>query len=119
MVILSPTTSAQEFNVVPRNPNELSSLTLTITEEESKNSETFEDITAYVNGDYICISQAFSILQENRLYKISITQDGSNWWRGKARCTSQTDYTTKHNLHAVAESEYISISSDESYTTLP
>lgn len=119
MIILSPTTEAQEFNIIPRNKSELSYLTLTITDESNKQSETFEDVTAYENGNYIAIEQAFTILKENRMYKIVITQDGTNWWRGKARCTSQTNNQLKHSLNTIASTQYLVIEQDESFTILP
>ena len=106
MITLSPTTSAQDFNVLPRDPDTLTSLTLTITEEGTNVTETFSDITAYQNGDWIGVSQAFTILKEHRLYEITIRQDSTLWWRGKARCTSQTDTTAKHTLNSVADAGY-------------
>lgn len=118
MVLLSPTTSSQDFNILPRDPKELSSLSLTITEQGTGTTETFSDVTAFENGDITCISQAFTILKEHRQYDISITQDGDLWWRGKARCTSQTDKTAKHKLHTVADGGYVSLADEEGHTTL-
>ena len=119
MIILAPNTSSQSFNVIPRDTTSLLNLTLTITDESNKVSETFEDITATVNGNYIQISQAFSILKENRLYKLIITQDGGNWWRGKARCTSQTDFQEKFSLNTIASTQYLVLEDDETFTVLP
>lgn len=119
MIILSPNSDTQEFNIIPRNRESFNSLTLTITDESSKESESFDNVNAYDNGNYVLISQAFSILKENRLYKIVITRDGSNWWRGKARCTSQTDYKQKHSLNTIASTQYVVIEDDETFTILP
>lgn len=119
MVILTPTTSAQEFSILPRDPSLLSGHSLVITEEGSKTSETITDLTISEDGNKVCIECEFSILNENRLYKISITdEDGNNWWRGKARCTAQTDHTTKHNNNSTADTSYIVLSDDETFTTL-
>jgi hypothetical protein len=115
MILLSPTTSSQDFNVLPRDPDTLTSLSLTITEEGTGTTETFSDVEAYENGDWIGISQAFTILKEHRLYKITIRQDGDLWWRGKARCTSQTDKTEKHTLNSVADAGYQILSEDGGY----
>lgn len=119
MVLLSPTTSEQEFNITPREPNELTDLVLTITEQGSATTETLSNVSAFTNGDLICISEAFSILVENRQYDIEIHQDGTLWWRGKARCTSQTDKTAKHSLNSVADSGSTLLADNESSTTIP
>ena len=121
MIVLTPTTSEQEFNILPRDPSLLDGHTLVITEEGSKATETItgSDLSVFENKDMICISAAFSILNEDSLYKIAITdEDGNNWWRGKARCTAQTDYTEKHNNNSIASTSYISLTDDETYTTL-
>lgn len=115
MVILTPTTSEQEFNIIPRDRSSLASLTLVITEEGTATTETFSNITAYHNGDWVCVAQAFTILVEHRLYEISITQDSTLWWRGKARCTSQSDKTVKHTLNSVADDGYLLLEDDDDY----
>lgn len=119
MIVLSPTTSAQEFSILPRDPDLLTGHSLVIVEEDSKNSETITDATYFIDGNKVCVSAAFSILNENRLYKISITdEDGNNWWRGKARCTAQTDHTLKHDNNTTADTAYIVLTDDETFTTL-
>lgn len=118
MLLLLPTTSEQEFNIIPRDPNELTLLNLTITEDGSRNSETFTDITAFENGDYICIAQAFTILKEHRTYEIRITQDGNNWYRDKARCTSQVDKAVKHSLNTVADNGFLTLETNSDFTTI-
>ena len=119
MIILSPSSDIQEFNIIPRNRDSFNNLDLTITDESSKESESFEDIDAYDNGNYVAVSQAFTILKENRLYKISITKDGLNWWRGKARCTSQTNYNLKHSLNTISSNQFVVIQDNEDFTILP
>lgn len=119
MIILSPNSDTQEFNIIPRNRESFNSLTLTITDESSKEFESFDNVDAYDNGNYVLISQAFSILKENRLYKLVITQDGGNWWRGKVRCTSQDNYKQKHSLNTIASTQYVVIENDETFTILP
>ena len=119
MITLLPNTSVQEFNIIPRNPDLLSGISLTITEEGTSVTETFADVTAFENGDFICISQAFTILKEDRIYEVIITQDGENWWRGKLRCTSQVDEKVKLSLNTVADDDYQILSSNTNYTILP
>lgn len=119
MVILAPTTDEQEFNVLPRDPEILSGLTLVIVEEDSKQTQTISNPTVFENGDKITVSAAFTILNENKLYKISITdEDGNNWWRGKARVTAQSDFTQKHSLNTIASDGYIVLTDDETFTEL-
>lgn len=119
MVILAPTTSEQEFNILPRDPELLSGHTLVITEEDSKTAQTISDATYTYDGNKVCVAASFTLLKENRLYKIAITdEDGNNWWRGKARCTAQTDHTLKHDNNTTADTAYIVLTDDESFTTL-
>jgi len=98
MITLLPTTSEQEFNIIPRDFTRFKNIDITITEDGSGATETFTDATVFENGDYICVAQAFTILRENYMYYIEITNESENWWRGKARCTSQTDTKQKHTL---------------------
>lgn len=118
MVNLLPTTSEQEFNILPRSPENLTSLSLTITEEGSRVSETFADVQAFENDDWICIAQAFTILKENRLYEITIKQDGDPWWRGRARCTSQSDKTAKHTLNSVPKDGFMLLEDNDQFQTI-
>jgi hypothetical protein len=119
MIVLTPSTSEQSFNILPRSSSDLNSLTLTITDESNKQSETFEDVSAVVSGNYVVVTQAFSFLKENRMYKLTITKDNNNWWRGKAICTSQTDYQLRHSLNTIASTQYLVLEDDETFTILP
>ena len=119
MIVLAPVTTEQEFNILPRDPSILTGHTLVITEESSKTSETITDATYFENGSMICVAAEFTILNENYLYKIAITdEDGNNWWRGKARCTAATDHTLKHNNNSTADTDFITLTDDETFTTL-
>lgn len=148
MIILAPSTSAQTFNILPRSKDDLTGITLTITDESSKQYESFDlDSRAYYyeervladggtfefntllneyrniylssDDNYVTIRQEFSILKENRIYKIVLKKDGFNWWRGKAMCTSQTNYKLKHSLNTIASTQYLVIEDDETFTILP
>lgn len=119
MVILSPTTDAQEFDILPRDPDSLVGLNLVITEEDSKTQQLITGLDAWRTGDKVTISAAFTILHPERLYKISITDsDANNWWRGKARCTEKTDYTEKHSIMDVDLNDFLTLTDDETFTTL-
>ncbi len=118
MITLLPTTSAQEFNIIPRDYDAFQDLDLTITEDGTGTTESFTDITVFENGDYICVSQAFTILREEHTYYVSITSDGVNWWRGKVRCPSQTDRKVKHTLNSTTREQYSSVPSSEDYTEI-
>lgn len=115
MITLLPSTSEQEFNIIPRDPKRFKDISLTITEDGSNATETFSSVTVFENGDYICIAQAFTILRENYTYYIEVTQDGSNWWRGKARCTSQTDHKIKHTLRDGTDEGFVTKAVSEDF----
>lgn len=115
MVILRPTTDSQDFNITPRDPSALTSLALTITEDGTSISETISDVTAFVNGDWVGITCAFSILKNERLYTIEILQDSEVWWRGVARCTDQDYATFKHTLHNTADGGFTQLAEDDDY----
>jgi len=120
MIVLAPVTTEQEFNILPREPKLLTGHTLVITEEGSKTSQTITTSAIYSeNKDMICVAASFTILNENQLYKIAITdEDGNNWWRGKARCTAQTDFTLKYDNNTTADTDFITLTDDETFTTL-
>ena len=118
MIVLAPNTDDQEFNIIPRDPELLVDLVLTITEDGTGETETFTDVLANEYGDWTTITQAFTILKENRLYEIKITQDGENWYRGKARCTSLTDTTIKYSLNSTTDNGFLLIEDDETYTII-
>ena len=119
MITLLPVTTSQEFNIIPRNPDLLSDVSLTITEEGTSITETFSNVTVFENGDFVCVAQAFTILKDNRLYEVIMTQDSVNWWRGKLRCTNQTDETIKYSLNSTADADYQVLSSNTNYTIIP
>ena len=87
MIRLLPTTDEQEFNIRPRFPERIYDLSLTITEEATNKSETIS-VSAFDNGNEVCVSGAFSFLKENYTYFVSITSDGELWYRSKALVTS-------------------------------
>ena len=107
MITLLPTTDEQEFNIIPRNIKRFSDIDVTITEDGSGKTETFTDVTVFESCGYIVVSQAFTILRENFMYYIEITNEGENWWRGKARCTSQTDTKQKHTLREGTDEGFV------------
>ena len=114
MKLLLPSTSAQEISVLPRDPDTITGLSLVITDEASGVSETLTP-DAWRDGDLVILSVAYSILKEHRLYNIEVTAYGDLWWRGRARCTSQSDKTVKHKLNSVADSSTVVMDSDEDY----
>jgi hypothetical protein len=115
MIILRPNTEEQEFNITPREPSELSSLSLTISEDGTSTSETISPATGFLNGDWVTMACTFSILKNERLYTIEILNDGEVWWRGVARCTDQDYATFKHTLHNTADGGFTQLEADDDY----
>ena len=103
---------------MPRNPERFSDISLTITEDGSGKSESFTDVSVFENGDYITVSQAFSILRENYMYYIEIKNEDENWWRGKARCTSQTDTKQKHTLRSGTDEGFVTKEVSEDFPVI-
>lgn len=104
--------------------SDINDLTLTISDETTKVAYTYQYVYAESKENYLTIKLAFvsngvSILKENRLYKLIITRGGNNWWRGKARCTSQTDFQEKFSLNTIASTQYLVLEDDETFTILP
>lgn len=118
MITLLPQTTSQDFNIIPRDYTLLNDIDLTITEDGSNITESFTDVEVYENGDYIGVSQAFTILRENYTYYITITSEDTNWWRGKARCTSQTDKTAKHTLRTGSDEGFVISAKTEDFPVI-
>lgn len=114
MKLLIPTTDSQELRVTPRDPDTITGLSLTIVDEASGVSETVSP-DAWVDGDFVVLSCAFTILKEHRLYNIEVFSYGSLWWRGRARCTSQSDKTVKHKLNSVSDTSTVIMDSDDDF----
>ena len=117
MIRLLPSTSSQSFNIIPRDipltDAELTDINVTITEDGTGVTETKTSITAALNGNYVQITVAFSILNADKAYFLEFTKGGVLWYRDKVYATSQTSKKTNHTLNTSKYSEYTDSASDE------
>lgn len=113
MIRLSPNTSEQTLQIVPRDFPTLAApfddISLVITEDGTGISETFTDLVAEVLSDvsnYVTIDIAFTILKEGYGYYLEFKKGGVLWFRDKAYATSQSNKAVKHTLNTNYYEEY-------------
>ena len=113
MIRLLPSTDNQTINIIPRSNTSLSSINLTITEDGTNKSETLTDLTASVNGNFVSVTLASTILNAENGYYLQFSKGGSLWYRDKAYVTSQTNDEVIHTLNANKYDQYDDGSDDE------
>lgn len=113
MIRLLPSTDNQTINIIPRSNASLSSINLTITEDGTNISETLTDLTASVNGNFVSVTLASTILNAENGYYLQFSKSGSLWYRDKAYVTSQTNDEVIHTLNTNKYDQYDDGSDDE------
>lgn len=113
MIRLTPNTSEQTLQIVPRDFPTLAApfddISLVITEDGTGISESFTDLVAEVASDvsnYVTIDIAFTILKEGYGYYLEFKKGGVLWFRDKAYATSQSNKTVKHTLNTNYYEQY-------------
>ena len=113
MIRLTPNTSEQTLQIVPRDFPTLAAafadISLVITEDRTGISESFTDLVAAVASDvsnYVTIDIAFTILREGYGYYLEFKKGGVLWFRDKAYATSQSNKTIKHTLNTNYYEQY-------------
>lgn len=113
MIRLTPNTSEQTLQIVPRDFPTLAApfadISLVITEDGTGISESFTDLVAEVASDvsnYVTIDIAFTILREGYGYYLEFKKGGVLWFRDKAYATSQSNKTVKHTLNTNYYEQY-------------
>ena len=78
MIVLTTSTLAQAFKVIPRTyPDEF---TLSIRDDSTNVTQTYEVTTGVTSGNYLTFSQAFSpVLVEGHFYDIKLYSDPNFW----------------------------------------
>ena len=78
MIVLTTTTSAQEFKVIPRTFG--AEFSLSIRDDSTNVTQTYEINNAVTSGNYLTFSQAFSpVLVEGHFYDIKLFSDPNFW----------------------------------------
>ena len=72
MIRLLPNTDAQILSIIPREYTEASDLELVIMEDGTRKTETLENLTSVINGNFLDIECTFSILSEDSSYSIEV-----------------------------------------------
>lgn len=113
MIRLTPNTSEQTLQIVPRDFPTLAApfddISLVITEDGTGISESFTDLVAEVASDvsnYVTIDIAFTILRKGYGYYLEFKKGGVLWFRDKAYATSQSNKTIKHTLNTNYYEQY-------------
>jgi hypothetical protein len=118
MKVLLPSTDSQTLKIVPREYVEASNLTMVVTEDGTRKTETLSSLTSTVDGNYISIPCTFSILSEGKLYSLELKQGSDLLFRDKIYCTAQTDRTQKQTLNTNKYIEHSAEPSGQKYITI-
>ena len=117
MIVLTTSANAQIFNVIPRDYS-LSDFTMTIRDDSTNVTVTYEITGATVEGNYVTFENIFSpILVENHFYDFTlidttIADDTQVIFKDRIFCTDQTINQVDGNYYNINEGQY---TSDESY----
>jgi hypothetical protein len=115
MIRLKPILTEQFADVVPRDYENLTDITLTLTNEDTNSELIFENVLAVLNGNFITIPITLPLEQEDLMYSLKITKGGSLWFRDKVYVTS-TENTSKY--HKSNSLNYKSKEDSNKYITL-
>ena len=90
MLILTTTSDAQTFTVIPRyEPTTDVAVTFT-SKEQNKQTHSFTYAALYANG-YLTIINSFDpVLVEQQQYSVEVKVEDVLYWRGRATVTDQT-----------------------------
>jgi len=78
MIVLTTTTSAQAFKVIPRTFG--AEFSLSIRDDSTNVTQTYEINNAVTSGNYLTFNQAFSpVLVEGHFYDIKLFSDPNFW----------------------------------------
>jgi len=115
MKVLQPTSDPQTIQIVPRQYIEANDLVLTITQDGTSKSEVLSDLVSVINGNYIDIEIASTILTEGELYFMELKRGDELLYRDKAFCTAQTNKAVKHTLNTDQYEEYEAYPTGQQY----
>lgn len=90
MVILTTSTDAQSFKVIPRSAE--SSVTFELT-DKSKRTTSSVAVTVTNSNGYMTVTGGFSLI-EDRFYSFAIKNGSVIIYRGSIFCTNQTNFNT-------------------------
>lgn len=107
MIKLLPTTDAQTINFIPRSYVVASDISLVVVEDGTRKTQTINNITTSISGDFISMSVSIDILTEESLYSIEVKQGSTLLYRDKIYCTSQTSNTVSHTLNSNKYNEFV------------
>ena len=113
MKVLLPSTDEQTISVIPRSTS-TDNVTIVITKDGEKTSETISDVIPFINGNFVELSFSSTIYEEGCSYFIECSQNGNLYYRDKIYTTSQTDFTIKHEQSQNNYTEY-NIVDDNTY----
>ena len=105
MKVLTTSSSAQTFDVVPR--TYISSYTMKL-RDTSKNKEVFSSsVSASDNGNFKRLSATISpILKEGRYYDLTLLNGASVVYRDKIFCTDQTINQNNNDYYEINSGQY-------------
>ena len=116
MIILQPITTSQTIFIIPRIDLTISTvLSIKLRRDGDAKSETITNAVVGIDSNFTTLQFSSAILSEGSTYFVEIESDGSLAYRDKIFCTSQNDYTIKHNISQSNYTQSVKEVTDNTY----
>lgn len=106
MKVLLPNTNSQTISIIPRNITSTDVVTINLSKDGEKTSETISDVVPVINGNFVELSFASTIYKEGHSYFVECYQGANLYYRDKIYVTAKTDFTVKHKQTQENYTEY-------------
>ena len=107
MIKLLPTTDSQTISFIPRSYVVASNISLVVVEDGTRKTQTINDLSTSISGNFINMSISIDILTAENTYSIEVKQGSTLLYRDKIYCTSQTSNTVPHTLNSNKYNEFV------------
>ena len=108
MVLATTATTAQTFNVIPRD-YDLTAFIMTIRDDSTNVSVSYNVTGASVSGNYVTFQNTFSpVLVENHFYDFKLVAGTSVIFKDRLFCTDQTVNQISNDYYKLNEGQFTS-----------
>jgi hypothetical protein len=106
MIVLTTSSSAQTFKVIPRNYS-LTSFTMVIRDDSTNTSVTYNITSVSSSGNYRTFQNTFSpVLVSNHFYDMTLSSGTDVIFKDKIFCTDQTINQVNNDYYNINEGEF-------------
>ena len=101
MLILEPTLVNQTITIAPRSESIIGTFVLNIRKDGDGKTESITNATLNTVTNFVEVTFASTIFDEDSTYYLEITKDSDLWYRDKIYVTSQTAQERVTNKHEI------------------